>query len=98
VKKYLAAIAIISLLATVSSAEWVGKKDLQSRFNLLKSLPDRTVMEIIPGSFDVKSIDIEGVEYSVIDLPGSGPLLDKGYPELPVLAQSLIVPDAGGWN
>lgn len=45
----------------------------------------------VPGMF-VQEVEVEGVTYHRLSIPGHATLLDEGKPELPVLGQTIEVP------
>ncbi len=54
---------------------------------------DRIVLDIDLVDFDRETVTIDGREYVRFVVPGEGMLLEKGSPELPLIARSVIVPD-----
>jgi hypothetical protein len=79
-----------------ADAAWVslgGALGSRVEIRVLASSPERIVLEAkIPG-FEADPVEIMGKTYYSVSLPGEGRLLDRGLPELPRIARSLIIPD-----
>ena len=61
-----------------------------------KQLSDRIleVVVTVPG-MDLRQTAIEGAAYSLVTVPGCAPLIEAGYPELPLLTRALPVAGEG---
>ncbi len=53
----------------------------------------RTVIEYEFGSFSKSPVDIDGDMYYEITVGAEGKMLERGFPGLPVVARSIIIPD-----
>jgi hypothetical protein len=62
--------------------------------SVLEATTDRTVIEYTIGGFYADPILINGSTYFRIALPKESELLQTGYPALPHVGRSLIIPDA----
>jgi len=97
--KHLTTFLLLMVLARagdVYGATWIGARLEQPQVKLLADRAGSITFEILPGGFELGRAEINGKEYATIEMPAAGPSLTKGYPEFPVLAQSVIIPDAGG--
>lgn len=60
---------------------------------VIESTPARIALEFKVDGFDQQDLMIQGQAFSLISLPGEAQRLRKGWPELPVIARSVIIPD-----
>ncbi|MFH1679138.1 MAG: C25 family cysteine peptidase [Candidatus Eisenbacteria bacterium] len=85
------------LAVTPCFAEWVavgeGAEELAVR--VLESNDERVVLEYLVGGFERTPLDIEGAAYSAIFLGEESSILETGYPELPHVCRSVVIPDQG---
>jgi hypothetical protein len=80
--------------ATSASAAWVSLGGNQgATVTVLESTPQRIAIECRVDGFEQHDIVVNGQTYAMISLPGEAERLDKGLPELPVVARSLIIPE-----
>ncbi len=90
-------ICLLIMASTVSSAEWVnltGSNDPPA-VELRESTVEKTVLTYRINGFERDEIVIDGASYTFIGLDDESRLWVKGYPELPRLCRSLIIPDDG---
>ena len=64
-------------------------------FNCEQQNRSSAQIEFNLNGFELKKIEYDEVEYSIISHPNSGELLEIGMPDLPVFSQALILPDQG---
>ena len=60
---------------------------------LSESGPDRTVIEYRLGIFSTDIVEIGGKVYHTVTLGGESRSLEKGFPGLPNVARSIVIPD-----
>ena len=60
--------------------------------NVLDDNSSYTVIEILLNHYGIGSLEIEGNEYNYIHLPSHAVRLEKGNPELPIVARSIAIP------
>ena len=85
------AMVLLMLLST-------GALNAASRFPEVKVLQDRgssVIVEFSLNGYDVVPVMINGKEYCRIEIPGVPNQLEAGYPDLPMINRSVIVPDQG---
>ncbi len=82
----------LALFVTLN-AEQVTVGSYQNEIRLLDSSPSHMVMELTLGHFNKEAVQINGNTWYNIDLKKEGLTLDAGYPQLPVLARSVIIPN-----
>ena len=89
-------LTICAVLCMISpaSAAWVNLGGNQGvTVTLMESAPQRIVLAYKVDGFEQNDIVANGRTYAVISLPGEAERLDKGLPELPVVARSVIIPE-----
>jgi hypothetical protein len=89
-------VSLVVWLSPVSSAfaAWVSLGRNQGvSVTVLESSPTRIALEYKVGGFERHDLAIDGRIYSKISLPGEAERLERGLPELPVVARSVIIPD-----
>lgn len=60
---------------------------------LVETTLGRTVIEYSLGSFERRSVEIDGLSYDVISLDGESNIMLPGMPSLPNVVRSLVIPD-----
>ena len=85
----------IALLATPAVAERIELSPGESAFALevLESNLQRTVWRLDLSHFDLETVSIAGEDYVQVLLGKRALLLDKGLPALPVVRESILIPD-----
>jgi len=95
--KFFNAISIIILCAGVSlSAQWKsisGPEGSPVAANVLEDGVSETVIEFDVAGHNQKSISIENDSYLTLSVPEASIFLEKGYPELPRVNRSIVIPD-----
>ncbi|MDP6528801.1 MAG: C25 family cysteine peptidase, partial [Gemmatimonadota bacterium] len=94
----IAALAAFFFAAGASAAEWTPISEdsvpgAEPNMEIVQSGPDRVVLTIEVPGFESSSVDVNGAPHARIVLPGAAPMLERGLPGLPVVTQSVIVPD-----
>jgi hypothetical protein len=87
-------LCMVLVVTSSVTAGWVdlgGQRDVTVA--VTESSPTRIALEFRVGGFDRQDIVIQGRTYSLISLPGEAERLQAGWPELPVVARSVIIPD-----
>jgi len=93
-KKVLFTILITFLTAgSFLTAETVYVQDTNSLINLVSSNDQSVIIEYTVGSFEKNPVTIKGEPYYRIGLRGEGNIIEAGYPELPKITRSIIIPD-----
>ncbi len=76
----------------------VGQQASGFRVQVLNTTASSTTLEYIVDGYSQKEIDISGSKYLLYEIPGMIWLMDKGYPQLPSVNNSIIIPDMAGMN
>lgn len=93
-KKISLALALI-LFSAFISAEIVTINQNPLSFEAVESTDNRTTIEINLGSFHRTPVEIDGETYYHVQIEPGRYTLEEGYPELPKLTRSIIIPDEG---
>jgi subtilisin-like proprotein convertase family protein len=94
----LLALGLLTLAVAGAQASWVdlgGQRQAVPEVSASRIDTDRTRVEIVVPGFETEPVQIEGVTYARIMLPGHVQLLDAGVPQLPYITTSLIVAGEG---
>jgi len=81
------------LIAGPVWAEWMDLGGDPAAVRVLESDGQRTVLEITVGGFEAAPVDIDGKTYYHIFLDREGIAHDLGFPALPNIRRSVIIPD-----
>ena len=84
---------LVCLCNTPVGAAWIDLGGDGVTVSLMESDGARSVIEITLGGFDAEPVDIDGQTYYLISLAREGLEKEAGYPELPSVRRSLIIPD-----
>jgi len=90
---------IVSLFFLISfslSAEWVSLGGFEGQKPEIRVMQDyglSITVEFELKGYTVEQVDINGITCSRIILPGEVTFLEKGFPELPTIVRSVIIPD-----
>jgi len=79
-----------------ASAQWKsfnGPEGSPVIASILEDGASETVIEFNVAGYNQKSINIESNPYSVLSVPEAPIFLEKGYPELPRVNRSIVIPD-----
>jgi len=63
--------------------------------NVSQTAADRVTIHYALGASTMQTVVIDGQTYAQVALPGEARLMLAGAPELPLVARSIIIPDAG---
>lgn len=91
----MAVLAFVLVVSSVAMAETVTL-DASVRgvsVELPGASADRTVIEYRVGDFTTIPVDIDGETYDRIVLDGESNMFERGLPELPDVARSIVIPD-----
>ena len=81
--------------------QWVNINSINEKspdLNIISSDIENTLLEFKLGGFNQKPVFINNVEYAKISFPESASNLDFGYPDLPTISKSVIIPNNGLMN
>lgn len=92
-KKLVILSGLFLLLSFSLSAELLAEGNSKNSIILLSDNDKETILEYRISEFEKNKITIEGEDWYQIRLPKEGITQDKGFPELPVLNRSIIIPD-----
>ena len=92
-KKLVILSGLFLLLSFSLSAELLAEGNSNNSITLLIDNDNETILEYRISEFEKNKITIEGEDWYQIRLPKEGITQDKGFPELPVLNRSIIIPD-----
>ena len=91
--KLLLIIALVLSFVLYAETIKINQNSLSSTtINILESQEDYTVVEILLNSYSQETIQIENQDYLKITIPHEAFRLEKGNPELPIVARSLMIP------
>ncbi len=86
-------LALIMALAVALNAEQLKFSDYQNEIRLLDNSSDHMVLELTLGHAESQPVQINGRTWHNLFLKKEGLTLQAGYPQLPVLAGSVIIPN-----
>jgi hypothetical protein len=78
---------------TILSANSIVLSDQDFAITVNEDIGSRITIEYSIPSYDRKDVDIDGNTYSHLSLSNESFTYDKGKPELPLTARSIIIPD-----
>ncbi|MFH1841869.1 MAG: C25 family cysteine peptidase [bacterium] len=84
---------LLLLIAGPAWAEWMDLGGDPAVVRVLESDGQRTLLEITVGGFEADPVDIDGKTYYRILLDREGMAQDLGFPALPNVRRSIIIPD-----
>jgi agmatine/peptidylarginine deiminase len=87
-------LVIIALAGATLAAETVRLGSEQNSVSVISSNAGETVIHYRVSEFEQIPVQIDGRTYHQIRLPKEGFTQDKGFPELPVLNRSILIPAA----
>ena len=90
----LVAIMLLTLSATAAEIVTLGGGAEAVTATVMESSDYRTVIEYELGSFTKSPVVIGGETYYSVSLDGEPHSAERGLPELPLIARSIIIPDA----
>lgn len=83
-------------LSRETEAEWVsfgGPPGTPPEVRVSHDDAGETILELQLYGFEYADTTIEGETYSIVALPGEAQLHTRGYPVLPKVTKSIIIPD-----
>ena len=86
------------LFSTSAYATWKSVNQNLPETGAVRVVSDAGATVTLQFSFAgylTEHVDVDGTDYARISVPQMAPLLEAGYPELPIWAKSVIVPDRG---
>ncbi|MBD3236437.1 MAG: gingipain R [Candidatus Eisenbacteria bacterium] len=83
----------LSLLPAGAAARWIDLGGESTEVTLIESSDARTVLEVTVGGFDARPITIDGATYHQITMGEENVQPVAGFPALPDVRRSLIIPD-----
>jgi len=87
-------LAVVALtLPGPATARWVELGGEPVTVEMIESNAERSVVEITIGGFEISDLTIDGETYHQIALDGEGMSSEVGFPALPNIRRSLIIPD-----
>jgi hypothetical protein len=89
---------IFTIILLVFSAGFMSAQDPGYHINVLYSTSTSTTIEYVVDDYNYKEILIEGEKYLFYDIPEMIWLMEKGFPQLPMIRNSVIIPDLAGMN
>jgi hypothetical protein len=100
--KSLITILVLTLLMTAFAfSQWMsltGPEGEPVAIALREDTPSGTVIEFTTYGYYHNDIAIEGRTHSVVSVPKTAIFLEKGYPELPRMNKSIMIPDDAKMN
>jgi len=80
-----------------ASATWfeLGSKLPQESLISASGEGQSVILEFEMSGYDLSSVEIDGSNYTTVMVPGQVPRMVRGFPELPVLNASVVVPGIG---
>ncbi len=88
-----AATVVTASAATDVASPWAWT---ELEFRVLESDDSHTIVEVVFPPVDVSSVDIQGVRYDILRVPGASPLGRPGEPLLAVAGTLIAVPPTSG--
>ncbi len=92
-KRLFLLLTLILALTAALTAEQVTVGSYPNQIQLLESSPSHMVLELTLGAFASETVQIDGQAWHNLSLKGEGLTLEAGYPQLPILARSVIIPN-----
>lgn len=93
-KRLITIIALVFALSVALTAEQVTVSQYENGIRLLNSTPNHMVLELTLGHFNSEPVQIDGATWHNLSLKKEGLTLEAGYPQLPILARSVIIPNS----
>jgi hypothetical protein len=92
-KRLFLILTLVLALGAALNAEQVTVGSYQNEILLLESSPEHMVMQMTLGHFNAEPVQINGSTWHHLNLKKEGISLEAGYPQVPVLARSVIIPN-----
>jgi hypothetical protein len=91
-------ILILSLPSFILPDQWIdisSSEEEAPSINIVSSEIENTIVEFNLAGFNQKSVYINDNEYLIISFPTSASNLESGYPDIPSVSKSIIIPNNG---
>ena len=91
-------IIIAFLLNVIISKEWIeitSSVQKSPNINVVDYDGSDSILEFELPGFNKQTVSINNQNYEVISFPTSAANLDYGYPDLPSISKSIIIPNDG---
>ena len=86
-------LTVLLLLSINLKAELIAAAPGKNEVTLQRDNETETILQYRIAEFERTKISLEGEDWYHIKLPKEGITQNKGFPELPVLNRSIIIPD-----
>ena len=86
-------VCLLAVLPSGARAEWIDLGGEPLTVTVLSSEDDRTVLEVQVGGFSADPVAIDGDTYYTITLGQESEPHQKGFPALPDVQRSIVIPD-----
>ncbi|MCK4513147.1 hypothetical protein KAW64_15475, partial [bacterium] len=85
----------VALAATSATPERIelAPSAAPTELTLLATSLESTTLRLDIGSFTTEPVDIDGRLLFSVALSGAARMLEQGFPELPIVRQSIVIPD-----
>jgi len=89
----LSGLLLVNLIQVFSQSQGYNRSNtLQNQIRVLHASDERMVIRVELDHFQQTEIDIHGETYYSILLPGEALVLEKGFPQLPKISRSIMIP------
>lgn len=95
-KRILMLFGLLLIMMTALMAENQTISAYQNEVKLISGNPANMIMEMTLGHYDRNAVRINGDTWYEVSVKGAGMTLEAGYPQLPVLAGSVIIDGTTG--
>ncbi|HDM90302.1 MAG TPA: hypothetical protein ENG67_03725, partial [candidate division WOR-3 bacterium] len=96
-RKVMFAVLALAFLSSLAGAtRWIslgGPEGTPVEVKVLESSEQATLLSFDLKGYYVDEVVLNGNKYVRIALPGATPILEKGMPDLPKVARSIVIPD-----
>ena len=89
---------ILSLFSFILPNQWIDISSSEEEvpsISIVSSDIENTIVEFNLSGFNQKSVFINDDEYLIVSFPNSASNLELGYPNLPSISKSIIIPNNG---
>lgn len=87
---------IIVLTITICGTETISINNSKNSVRILESSESGLKLEFNFGQFEIDEMKIDGKTYHKLSLKGELATFEKGEPELPFFAKSIMIPEQSG--
>ncbi len=92
-KRMFLLLTLLMALGMALNAEQITVANQPNQIRLTQSTPGNMVLELTLGQFNAEPVKINGATWHELSLKKEGITLEAGYPQLPILARSVIIPN-----